>query len=62
MRAAMDVVLQALAAFLLAGAILPLALWQVPALRDDVIGRIALFGTPVVLFIVLRLIWPSRVR
>ena len=59
---ALMILVQIVVAMLVAGAVMPGILFALPARQVDSIGRPLVFAVPIVLFVLLRLVWPKRFR
>jgi cell division protein FtsW (lipid II flippase) len=62
MREAVIVVVQVVISLVLVASLMPLVLVGVPWLREGRSGLVAVAALAVLLFVVLRLIWPRRVK
>lgn len=53
-------VLQLVLTFVLTALVMPALLFSIPAARNDRLGLALMSGTAVLVFVILRLVWPRR--
>jgi len=53
-------VLQLLTTFVVTALVMPALLFTIPAARNDRVGLALMSGTAILVFVVLRLVWPRR--